>query len=345
MIEDRRFEVKTVTVNGICGLYDGRDGVSTQPRPIQMHADQVLSVAKLGLLCMFLVPMTPCAGQQNQAIGIGNWLTLSANLDAGYRRTQFFDPQYNTVVFQWDSRAEFWLPPFRNEFSWGPYIRIAEINGSQSEAWQNAWLGGPGLGFQVYPLSSSRFTKRDSAMRKLFGPTRFFAEYNFTHYWGANNQWRPRNQERIGFDYWKAVNVNDQSRYWWAEIWNGLYWQSGNEFTDRYDTIVFANAGRFGLRKARSGLLSAFTPYLALESSRTKNDQYYWDNRLLLGGGLRFAPSLRAFARSDRAWLSRCVVYGEYLNAATYYGAAAPSSIPRFDVRVGVSASMGDWYK
>lgn len=314
---------------------------------------------------VYMMSMLPsnCAAQQVSAPGVGKWLTVSANIsEAGYRRTQFSDPHYDTSVFQWDSRGEIWLPPFRDKFSWGPYVRLAGIAGSRNDAWQNAFLAAPGIGFQVYPLSYWRFQSRHNKAAKLFGPLRFFAEYSRTNYWGTENRWRPRSQSRIGFEYWKAVNVNEPSRYWWVEIWNGLYWQSSNEFTDKYNTVILANAWRSGIRKTHSGILSTITPYLAFESSRTKYDytgnnnctfaatnsnpcDFYWENRFLVGGGLRFAPSLIKLGYKNRAWLTRFVVYGEYLNTAAYYGPTAPSSVPRFDFRVGLSVSIGQWYK
>jgi hypothetical protein len=319
-------------------------------------------IAAVALMCFVLVDI--CAAQRMEGVGVGNWLSISSNLDMGYRKTQFFASHYNTAIFQWDSRVEFWLPPFRDKFSWGPYIRVAGIKGSQVDAWQNAWLSGPGFGLQLYPLSSWRFQSPHSLAGRIFGPLRLFGEYSFTNYWGRVNQWRPRNQARTGLDYWKASNVNEPSRFWWTEIWNGFFWQSSNEFTDRYDSIVFANAVRFGVRKPHSAI-SVITPYLALESSRTKYHyagatrcifaqsggvpnpcDFYWENRLLAGGGLRFAPSLAGLARENRAWLTRFVVYGEYMNtAAYYYGLSAPSPIPRYDVRLGVSANIGNWYK
>lgn len=333
--------------------------------PVNIVRDHYVSIISAISVYVLVVFTNVCIAQQVEAVGIGNWLTVSSNFDTGYRRTQFFAPHYDTALLQWDSRIELWLPPFKDQFSWGPYVRVAGIKGSQADAWQNAWLGGPGVGFQVYPLSSSRFQAPNSMAGRLFGPLRLFAEYNFTDYWGKANQWRPRNQARTGLDYWKAVNVNAPSHYWWGEIWTGLYWQSSNEFTDRYDSLVFANAIRFGIRKPRSGAVSTISPYLALESSRTKYHyagtagcifaqpngetnpcDFYWENRLLVGGGMRFAPSLAGFMIKNRDWLTRLVVYGEYLDTATYYyGLSAPSPIPRFDVRVGVSANIGNWYK
>jgi hypothetical protein len=301
---------------------------------------------------------TKCpVGQDTKSPDCKEWLTVSANLDGAYRKTQFFAPNYNTGVFQWDSRVEVWIPPSHR---WGPYLRVAGIAGSEPNAWQNGWLGAPGFGGQVYPLAG------------FLGPLRVFGEYNFMHYWGEDfpgqgTSWRPRNQARAGFDYWKAVNVNAPEHYWWLEVWNGLYWQSANEFTDRYDSVVFANSGRFGIRKADSGAISAITPYVAVESSLSKYRHtgipgcflvygqgsrdpnnpcdFFWENRLLAGGGLRFAPSMRKLNCENKGLLTRFVIYGEYLNTATYYGPRAPSSFPRFDVLVGVSANIGSWYK
>jgi hypothetical protein len=72
---------------------------------------------------------------------------------------------------------------------------------------------------------------------------------------------------------------------------------------------------------------------------------FYWENRLLVGGGVRFAPSLKKLDYHGRPWPNRFVVFGEYENTAAYYGPTAPSPVPRFDIRFGVSASIGHWYK
>jgi hypothetical protein len=325
-------------------------------------------------LCAMAVLSDRCAAQQVQSIGVSDKLTFAANIDeAGYRLTDFFLPHYNTGIFVWDSRAELWLPPFRSRFSWGSYARFAgavgfkddrslEAKGLQGFAFPNALLGTPGVGFQVYPFSSLRFQGSSSVVGKILGPLRFFAEYNWADYIGTKNSWRPHSQFKVGFEHWKAVHVNDTAHAFWLETWNGLYWQSSNEFTDKYDSAIFTNAWRAGVRKPKSGVVSNVTPYLAVESSRTKYNRpasqscafpvsytnfpvnpnpcnFYWENRLLAGGGLRYAPSLERVRG-----VQRFVIYAEYLNTAIYYGPKPPSSVPRFDFRVGVSASVGQWY-
>src|SRR5262249_4681376 len=130
----------------------------------------------------------------------------------------------------------------------------------------------------------------DTGWAKIFGPLRLFGEYNRMDFWGHENTWRPDEQTRVGGEYWRAMHVNDDRPWWWAEIWTGVYWQSANEFDSRYHTWIFAGSLRAGVRVPERGWLSGFSPYAAIESSLTDNHAYYWENRLLAGGGLRYAP-------------------------------------------------------
>jgi hypothetical protein len=50
-------------------------------------------------------------GQGTTSLDLKNWLSVSSNLDAGYRKTQFFAPHYDTGLFQWDNRIELRLAP------------------------------------------------------------------------------------------------------------------------------------------------------------------------------------------------------------------------------------------
>jgi hypothetical protein len=137
--------------------------------------------------------------------------------------------------------------------------------------------------------------------------------------------------------------VNDPANPVWAEIWSGLIWHSSNEFDKDYNTLGLGNAARVGFRDPESEILSVFSPYLALESSLTENRDYYWENRLLLGAGVRFAPPLDFLPAEWR--VNRFVIYAEYLRAAAYYRDSAPSSVPDDDFRVGISLSIGEWYR
>jgi hypothetical protein len=295
---------------------------------------------RLKALTLGCLAAAACVAQPDDSHPTSRYITFAGNFDAGYRKTQFFVEDHHTALGQWDTRTEVWLPPFRTKFAWGAYLRVAGVGASKAEAWENGLLAMPGAGFQVYPFSAIRSEK--SAWRRVFGPLRTFGEYNRLHYWGEENEWRPRRQIRAGMEYWRALRVNATASPWWAETWNGLWWQSANEYDSRYRGWILAGALRGGVRCAGSRVWSAVTPYAALESSLTDQRTYYWENRLLLGGGVRIAPSLDSASFN---WLSRLVVYGEYLHAAAYYRQGAPLSVPDHDVRVGISFSFGEWYR
>jgi len=300
---------------------------------------------RIHLPVLLLLPLA-AFGQEVRPLTIQRWLSFSANTEAAHRQTQFFSKNYQTAILQWDSRAEIWLPPFRGVFAWGPYARIAGVTSSRKQPWENAWLAAPGGGVQAYPFSYQRKGREPGKVRGVLGPLRLFGEVNHTQYWGAENAWRPAKQVRAGMDYWKSFHVNDPEHSWWSELWNGAYWQSANEFSRSYDTVIVGNAVRAGIRKPGQKSLAMISPYLSIESSRnTRHKQSYWENRLVAGVGLRIAPSLPKTASSTASGLSRLILYGEYLNTATYYGVTPESSIPRYDFRFGVSASLGDWYK
>jgi hypothetical protein len=242
-----------------------------------------------------------------------DWVSFSANLDAGYRNTQFFEENHNVGVVQWDSRLELWLPPHREVLSFGPYVRFTSIAATKDPAWENALLAGPGFGGQVYPFSLSALHDGDntSFLVKALGPLRLFGEYNFLDYWGEQNSWRPNHQIRAGADYWLAMNSNDIQKPWWLEAWAGGWYQSANEFDPHYDGWIFAQSLRSGPRVQNKSVLSWLTPYAVLESSLTDHQAYYWENRLSAGGGLRIAPPLH-FTK-NKGVLTRLVLYAEYV--------------------------------
>lgn len=315
---------------------------SPLPRRVLKTPPRQPSLVPLGLLVCCAIAI-PSFAQSDRPLGYDPYVTLAGNFDVGYHKTQFFENNHNVLVGQWDTRVEVWLPPFRTNFSWGPYVRATGIAASKAEAWENAWLGGPGVGFQVYPFSLPRLRASSNRLVKILGPTRLFAEYNRMDYWGDANTWRPRKQTRFGAEYWRSMRVNNVTAPWWVETWSGLSWQSANEFSSSYKSWIFANAVRSGLRATRVRALSAFTPYVAFESSITDNQTYYWENRLLAGGGIRFAPSLRGRIQND-THLNRFAVYAEYLRVGAYYRDNAPASIPNHEVRVGITFSSGLWY-
>ncbi len=281
----------------------------------------------------------------NKRYSLNDIFTISANMDSSYRTTNFIEEKRNTIISFIDNRFELWFPPFKRTFSWGPYLRLSVISSNHKHVAENAWLAKPGIGFQLYPFSY--FTKKNWAIKTLLeqlGPLRLFVEYNKIDYWGKNNQWRPDEQTRFGFDYYREINVNKITKAWWLETFHMLTWSSANEFDSDYDSLLFANSIRMGIRIPGLSLLSIFTPYFILESSLSENSSYHWENKLQGGGGIRLTPDLR-FMPKFLCWIKRFVIYTEYIDVFTYYHSSPKSNIPSYDFRCGISISIGDFYK
>ena len=143
--------------------------------------------------------------QDNSNSSFSDSLTVSGYFDSAYRNAKFYESEHHSAISQGDSRIEFWMSSGRKSFSWGPYVRFAGLIIDHSEAFENAWLANPGLGFHVYPSSAFNFGEEYSKMAEILAPLRFFAEYNRMDYWGSENAWRPNEQVRAGADYWKNL--------------------------------------------------------------------------------------------------------------------------------------------
>ena len=280
---------------------------------------------------------------ENGMFGLPEWITFSGYAEVVQRSTNFYQSNHDTILAQGDSRIEFWMPPGRKRFSWGPYIRVAGLDSNRSEAWENAWMAGPGFGFHTYPFSDKHLRKGAGWFGDVLGPLRLFGEYNRLDYVGTENEWRPDEQVRAGADYWRQRGINELKDILWNEVWAGLFWQSANEFDKNYDSTILGAATRLGARVPDTGLVSMFSPYLLLESSLTDNQAYYWENRLVGGVGIRFAPPLDWLPCEWQ--INRLVVFTECIDIIEYWRKDAPSGIPSHDFRMGIGFSIGDWYR
>jgi hypothetical protein len=262
--------------------------------------------------------------------------------EASYRETQFYEEDYSTFYTLFDSRLEYWLPLGRASFSWGPYIRLAWVSSSEGEAFANVYNALPGGGFHIYPFSYSNNEDSKSLLVNILGPLRILAEYNRVEYKGSENEWRPDSQIRAGVEYWRSYGVNNLFSAMWYETWLGAIWHSTNEFDDEYDTLILSGVFKIGIRIPEKTIISQLTPYGSAEAIKTKNEEYYWENKVVVGGGLRWSPPQRWI---DYFFLQRFVLFVEYLYTINYLEEDAPSSVPDDDFRVGISFSFGEWFR
>ena len=278
-----------------------------------------------------------------------DWIDAAGNFDLSYHQTNYL-PSHNVGIGNWDSRIQFWLPFINkpNKKVWSLYLRFAGVSSTSTFPSENGYLSAPGFGIQIYPFTLADNCKdNETCLKGILGPLRLFAEYNRMNYWGTENSWRPNNQGRLGADYWNNLHANNLESTWWAEIWQGLYWASANEFTPNYNTLNYGTSIRAGVRKASESHndispLSYLTPYAVLQNAVNTNN-YYWENKLTVGGGLRITPDLKQI--QSLPFLNRLVIYAEYDYIANYWVKPAASlQAPNYDVVVGINFSFGNWF-
>ena len=298
------------------------------------------------VVLFFVAIVVSKASGEDKNTDLFKWFVISGNFDSHFSKTQFDANNHNAVVGQWDIRLGIEPPSWTNTLVIDPYIRFAGIAASKNPAWENGLLASPGYGLEIFPFSWSGFQQGEQTpwIIRALGPLRLYGEYNTQDYWGIENSWRPKHQIRVGAEYWQQRYANDTTSSWWTEFWAGGWWQSANEFDAHYDAWITAQSFRGGLRIPNAKVLSWFTPYVLAESSLTDHKSYYWENRLDLGGGLRIAPDLKDLGCVGK-FVNHFAIYAEYLHKTAYYGSSAPASIPNYDCRVGITFSIGSWYR
>ncbi len=283
-----------------------------------------------------------------------DYFTVAGNFDLSWRATQFYNHQ-DTLLAEMDSRLELW-PTGRQSFTWGPYLRIAGNASDRSDRFfENVWLAEPGSGgLQCYPFRFDYFREPGNLVGEIFGALRLFGEYNIVHYRGSEDFWRPNRNIRAGIEEYVQRYVNDTHKPYWFEVYGGLIWQSTQEFNAT--AVIFSQSVRAGVRLPNAGIVSCFTPYLAIENSLADHPDEFYNNALMLGAGVRFAPDLSTLPPEWR-FLNRFFLYAEYDIAARYWDRDAPSraipgngvtpftpATPSYDWQVGIQFSIGDFW-
>lgn len=272
-----------------------------------------------------------------------DWLTVTALADGGWRSTLFYRDDFSSWYMHWDARVELWLPPFRRALGWGVYARGAVTDGETRAFFESVWSAGPGIGIQVYPFAPGSLDWLWSPAAELLYPVRVFLEESEVRYWHDEDAARPDHLLRGGVDLYRGRFVNEHTRPVWYELFHETSWRSANEFDPSYRMMVTGTALRVGARVPR-GWSAWCSTYGLAELVRSAEADYFWENRVLYGGGLRLAPDLRLVPR----WmgpLDRAALSVEYLRAGTYLGRQPLPWTPDQDVRLALSLGIGDFWQ
>lgn len=217
-----------------------------------------------------------------------------------------------------------------------------------------------GVGMENYLLP--RLFPKVKTILPWFEFCRSFVDFStIKYYYDKPSRGFPKTNLRAGIDVWYEKVPNLETRYYsylglWYDLWLQYAYQSTNYKDKNYNTATFGFVTHAGILKNRKNTPTAFLFYLLGEVSAS-GKRYFWENRILTGGGIRFFP----IKNNDRFW-NRLVCYAEGAYAVWYFK-DAPETLPRwdyskssfpvsmkgdqrprFDFRFGLSFSFGKWW-
>ncbi|AEE54580.1 hypothetical protein [Haliscomenobacter hydrossis] len=178
-----------------------------------------------------------------------------------------------------------------------------------------------------------------------FGNLRFYTLYQWTEFlrYDPAWSWRPKSDYRIGTEFYKESHFLDYSPFW-SEMWADFSWRKTNFFIPDFNAWTFGFVPKFGLKapaKNKFRVMPYLTGELSLAGKTVSiNTNYFWQNRILVGGGFRWMPFLFHANEFFGANIRRTRFYAEALYVAKYLRGAAEQDIPDFDFRMGVTYVM-----
>lgn len=192
-----------------------------------------------------------------------------------------------------------------------------------------------------------------------FRSFRLYGEYLDLEWW-AKDTWQAGHDLRFGIDSWYEWNVpsgygwphkEDEEKKKqtlesflspWGELWMDGSWRKTNFFNTDYESWTFGTTGKLGIRvwnwntSPESKISVHLMPYITAEASVSEKNRFFWENRLLAGGGVRLMPKIRVCSTKDL--LLR--FYAEYVTVAEYFKNNPNTDVPWNDIRVGLNFSI-----
>lgn len=319
---------------------------------------RLVQILILGLLLQ--VPAISWAAQADQKSADFPRLDSQSYGDFTYRDTNFSRGGYNTITGWWETRfilrTKEKISPEYRFLMFEPYGKFTLALSGKSSAWENNLVYGLGLENRFL----STWNTDRNPCKELASRLRFYFEYlGMTPIKDQPDPWVPVNDLRVGVDLWKEWNIPPDPKVYkddplWGELWFILGWRKTNFNLSDYKTYNNGLMGRLGLRHDKplclteSGVQALLLPYIMVETGYTGKD-YFWENRLNVGGGLRFMftlptsnPSGDLCVNPKKLSESKPIImrlYAEGLHTLTHYRGIPDPGTPENDFRIGINFS------
>lgn len=296
--------------------------------------NRILRVILIIFSCLTTYQIIYC--QEERGVRIGDYFSFLTIGNWSYRKTNVYDEDYDFVggwcygKIVWDRLN---IGGENRNLPLGVYISGTIVSSNQDKSWENNYV--IVLGIEKYLFY--RIKGIPSIVRNL----RFYAEYLKIGYTKDKaEEWVPDSDIRFGFDIYKdyGIGKGQTHKNLWHELWLNACWQKTNFYMEDYKSLTASYNYKIGFRLPKDFQVSLM-PYLVNEVSWSDRHDFFWQNRALLGIGLRSMP----FQEAEFDLWNRLKIFIEYIRVVANFKETPPFNTPDFDLRIGIVFSVGLW--
>ncbi len=274
--------------------------------------------------------------QDKRGVRLGKYFSFLGICDWSYRQTNIYDEDY-IYYGGWIYGKIVWnklnIGGKNKHLPFGLYISGTLASSDKEKPWENNYVFG--LGIEKYLFYHTE------KIPSIFKNLRIYAEYLKLGYIKEKaEEWVPDSDIRFGFDLYKdfGIGKGKTNETLWQEVWANVCWQKTNFFMDDYKSFTASYNYKIGLRLLKNFQFSLM-PYLLNEVSWTARHDFFWQNRALLGLGIRSMP----FQKANFDLWNHLKIFTEYIRVVAYFKEKPPINTPEYDFRVGMVFSIGFW--
>ena len=263
--------------------------------------------------------------------------------DASIKKTSFYQKNYNGSGFWMEGR--FFFPRFstlidskKDAFPFPDLYFTSIIKDQKSLDWEDRIDYGGGVEWRPFK-NFEDFTGVATWLYHM----RFYAVYLKTKFLRYQREfdWRPTNDFRYGIEVYRECNLyNGSKSRFWSELWSDFSWRKSNFVVNDFQTWTFSIVPKWGIKIFPDNL--SIMPYITGELSVTSRELEFWQNRALVGFGVRTMP-FKNTVNLTGTFLKGMRIYVEGNFVVAYLKDAPPSGTPDYDVRLGITYVINRW--
>ncbi len=262
--------------------------------------------------------------------------------DLSWRKTNFSRTDYEGLVGWFENKLVMKTIKIPGLASIDLFGRATPEISSRSVPWENRLVYGGGAEWRI--LEEIDFLRQNPALSWLAAIRLYFLYLEFAPIKDDYDSYH--HDHRFGAGVYKDYGfpsegegdrIRKPEELAWYELWGDLSWRKTDFSSEPFRSWLGGASLKLGVKWPYLTASTPLMPYFLADFSASEKS-YFYQNRVILGGGLRLMP-FRGYEYEGYEWLYNLKLYLEYQNAALYLKDDPDSDTPRYDFRAGLAFS------